>query len=61
VLLTLALALSALGRTPALYLPIAVNFVIWSLLGFVLTGLSLGKGVRESSRNAEARGLTGPQ
>jgi hypothetical protein len=61
VLLALGLALSLLGRTPALYLPIAVNFVIWTLLGFVLTALSLGKGVRESSRNAEARGLTGPQ
>lgn len=54
VLLALALALSPLGRQPAFYPPIALNFIIWTLLGFVLTALSLTKGVREWSGNVEA-------
>ena len=48
VLLVLALALSALGRNSALYPPIALNFVIWTSSGFVLTALSLAEGIRES-------------
>ena len=55
VLLALALALSLLGRNPVLYPAIALNFVIWSLLGFVLTALSLAKGVRESCGNSVTR------
>jgi hypothetical protein len=55
VLLALALALSALGRNPVLYPLIALNFVIWTLLGFLLTALALVKGIRESFGNAEAR------
>ena len=58
VLLALALALSALGRHPVLYLPIAVNFVIWTSAGFVLTALSLAKGIRESFGHAETRHKT---
>jgi len=55
VLLALALALSMLGRSPVLFPAIALNFVIWTLLGFVLAALSLAKGVRESSGNAQTR------
>jgi hypothetical protein len=55
VLLALALALSVLGRNPVLYPPIALNFVIWTLLGFVLAVLSLAKGIREFSGTAETR------
>jgi hypothetical protein len=51
-LLTLALALSMLGRNPAFYLVIAPNFAIWTIAGFVLTALSLAKGVRERRRAA---------
>lgn len=47
VLLALALALSLLARIPVLYPVIAVNFVIWTLMGFVLAALSLAKAVRE--------------
>jgi hypothetical protein len=54
VLLALGLALSVLGRSPVIYPPIALNFIIWTLLGFVLTALSLAKGVREWSGNTEA-------
>jgi hypothetical protein len=54
VLLAVALALSPLGRQPAFYVPIALNFVIWTLLGFVLTALSLAKGMREWSGRVEA-------
>lgn len=44
VLLVLALGLSLVRRSPVLYPPIALNFVIWTVLGFVLTALSLAKG-----------------
>ena len=54
VLLALALALSPFGRQPAFFAPIALNFVIWTLLGFVLTALSLAKGIREWSGNVES-------
>jgi len=52
VLLVLALGLSLLGRNPVLYPAIAPNFVIWTVLGFVLTALSLAKGIRESLGHA---------
>jgi hypothetical protein len=55
VLLALALALSILAQTPVFYPAIALNFVIWTLAGFVLAVLSLAKGVQESSGNAETR------
>jgi hypothetical protein len=47
VLLAVGLGLSALRKSPGLYPPIAVNFVIWILLGFGLTTLSLVNGLRE--------------
>jgi hypothetical protein len=53
VLLALALALSSIGKSPVFYPPIALNFIIWTVLGFVLTALSLVKGICESSGNAE--------
>jgi hypothetical protein len=55
VLLALGLALSVLGRNALFYPPLAVNFVIWTLMGFLLTALSLAKGIRESSGKAETR------
>ena len=54
VVLVLGLALSVLGRSPVLYPPIALNFIIWTLGGFVLTALSLAKGIREWSGHAQA-------
>ena len=53
VLLALGLALSVLGRSPVIYPPFALNFIIWTLMGFVLTALSLAKGIREWSRITE--------
>ena len=53
VLLALALALSALGKSPVFYPPIALNFVIWTTLGFMFTALSLVKGIHETFGNAE--------
>jgi len=55
VLLALSLVLSALAWNSVLYPLIALNFVIWTPLGFVLAALSLAKGIRESSGNAETR------
>jgi hypothetical protein len=55
VLLALALALSVLAPNPVFYPAIALNFVIWTLLGFGLTALALAKGVRESSGIPETR------
>jgi hypothetical protein len=52
-LLVLALVLSAFRGSPVLYLPIGLNFIIWTSMGFVLTALSLAKGVREFLGNAE--------
>ena len=46
-LLGLALALSPLAATPALFLPIGLSFVIWTPLGFLLTAAALANGVRE--------------
>jgi hypothetical protein len=45
--LALGLVLSALRGSPAFYPVIALNFVIWTCLGFVLTALAVAKGVRE--------------
>ena len=47
-LLAIALMLSGLAHNHLLYPPVVLNFVIWTPLGFVLTALSLAKGVRES-------------
>jgi len=51
----LGLALAALGRNALFYPPLAVNFVIWTLVGFLLAALSLANGIREWSANAELR------
>lgn len=53
VVLALGLALSALGPNALFYRPVFLNFIIWTLLSFLLTALSLGKGVREFSRSGE--------
>lgn len=52
-LLALALALSILLGKPILYPAVGLNFVLWTLLGFVLATLSFAKGVRESHGNEE--------
>jgi len=44
----MALGLSALGMSRVLYLPIALDFLAWTLLGFLLTALALARGVREA-------------
>lgn len=41
VLLALALALSLLAGQPVLFVPIVLNFVLWTILGFLLTLLAL--------------------
>ena len=58
VVLGLGLALSPLRKNALLYPPLVLNFVTWSLLGFLLTALSLAKGIRESFGNAETRHKT---
>ncbi len=47
ILIASAMALSPLGKTPRLYPAIALNSVVWTLLGFLLTAMALVKGVRE--------------
>jgi hypothetical protein len=55
VLLALAIGISLIGRNPVLFPAIALNFVVWGLLGFVLAALSLAQAVRESSAIAVTR------
>ncbi len=50
-LIVLALGLSILARNPVLLTGITVNFVIWTVLGFVLAALSFAKAVSECSGN----------
>ena len=47
VLVIVALMLSPLRGDPRLLPVIAVDFILWTVLGFALTALSLGKGVVE--------------
>jgi hypothetical protein len=51
--LALGLALSALRQNALLYPPLVLNFITWSLLGFLLAALSLAKGVREFCGSAK--------
>lgn len=44
VLLALALLLSMLAGSPILYIPIMVNFAIWTPLGFLLTAIAIARG-----------------
>jgi hypothetical protein len=53
IVLVLALVLSALRRSPVLYAPLALNFIVWTSMGFVLTALALVKGIRESFGHAK--------
>ena len=46
-LLILACALTPLAGSPVLYLPIVVNFAIWTPLGFILTAAAVTTGVSE--------------
>lgn len=57
VLIALALVFAKLERNPVLEATIVLNFVIWTPLGFVLTALSVAKGVRESFGSTETRSL----
>ncbi|MDG3005034.1 hypothetical protein [Paludisphaera mucosa] len=43
----LGFVLSWFRGVPVLFLPMVANFVIWTLLGFVLTAIALAAGVRE--------------
>ncbi len=47
VLVALALVCSTLVEKPVVYAPLALNFVIWTISGFVLTLLAIVQGVRE--------------
>jgi hypothetical protein len=58
VLLALALGISMLGRNPVLFPVIALNFVVWTLLGFVLAALSFAQSVREASGTIDTRPKT---
>ena len=48
VLVAMALLLSVLAGSPFLYIPIMLNFVIWTPLGFLLTALAIKMGIRRS-------------
>jgi hypothetical protein len=50
-MLAIALLLSVFAGQPILFLPIVPNFVIWTLMGFVLTAASLVTGLRERLRH----------
>jgi phosphatidylserine synthase len=54
-LLVIALLLSGVAHNSLLYPPVILNFVFWTPLGFVLTALSLTKGLRESCGVAKTR------
>jgi len=43
-ILGLALLLSPLAGRPAIFLPVALNFAVWTPLGFALTGWALVRG-----------------
>ena len=43
-MIAIGLVLSFFAGNPLLYLPIALNFAIWSLLGYVLTAMALARG-----------------
>jgi hypothetical protein len=47
VLLGLALVLSAFAGQHGLIVPIVLNFIAWTVLGFLFTLVALVKGVRE--------------
>ena len=47
ILLALGFAVSVFGLNPALELFIALNFILWTLSGFVLAVVALAKGVQE--------------
>jgi hypothetical protein len=55
VLLGLALILSNFAGQPILFVPIVLNFVLWTVLGFLLTTLALAKGVWEFCSRAAIR------
>ena len=44
ILAALAIPLSLLAGNPVLYIPIVANFLIWTPLGFVLTGTAIVRG-----------------
>jgi hypothetical protein len=52
VLFAVGLALSALGANALFFPALALNFIIWTLMGFLLTALSLAKGIRETYASA---------
>jgi hypothetical protein len=54
-LLALAFVLSILGLNPVLVLFIALNFIVWTLLGFGFAALALAKGVREYRSTEKTR------
>ncbi len=47
VILVLALMGSTFGKSPAIFIPITINFLAWTILGFVLTILSIAVGLWE--------------
>ena len=51
-ILALALALSPLAGRPAIFVPVALNFAVWTPLGFALTGWALVRGRRHIQANA---------
>jgi len=53
VLLALGFGLSMVARSSVLFPAIALNFVVWTPLGFLLTVLSLVKGIRERLGNTD--------
>jgi hypothetical protein len=58
VLLALALVISMLGWNPVLFPVIALNFVVWALLGFLLAALAFAQSVREASGTTDTRPKT---
>jgi hypothetical protein len=59
VMLTLALMGSTIRESKAILIPLSINFMIWGVLGFGLTLLSVGVGVWESRTRGDK--LRGPQ
>ncbi|MBT3268431.1 hypothetical protein HN371_14845 [Candidatus Poribacteria bacterium] len=47
--LAVGMILSPLTGRPAIFAPVVANFVIWTPLGFLLTGVSLVRGARRAS------------
>lgn len=58
VLLLSASALSLLSGSPFLYVPIMLNFIVWTCLGFFFTAMAVAIGIRTRTVKSPGRRLS---